>query len=234
MSLMSKESLAFAVSGTLFGFLVGWMVGSQATRQLPSPAPPPVQASTQQQQQTPQAPPLDAQRAADLERQANTQPANAAVRLELGNLYFDAERFDQAIPWYESALKLASNDVNASTDLAVCYYYTNQIDRALTQLDRSLKIDPKHAKSLLNRGIVLAFGKNDLDGARRSWEQVIAMAPGSPEALRAQQGLDGITSAHGGSGRGRGGEEFPLSAGGAGGSGFTTGRRRSACRDDGG
>jgi len=214
---MSKESLAFAVSGTLFGFLVGWMVGSQATRQLP-PASVPVQASAQQQQQTPQAPPLDMRRAADLEQQANAQPANAAVRLEPGNLYFDAERFDQAIPWYENALKLAPNDVNASTDLAVCYYYTNQIDRALAQLDRSLKIDPKHAKTMLNRGIVLAFGKNDLDGAKQSWEQVIAMAPGSPEALRAQQGLDGIDSAHGSpagtppatggqAGRGRGGEE---------------------------
>jgi len=205
---MSKESLAFAVSGTLFGFLVGWMVGSQATRQLP-PAAAPVQASTQQQQQAPQAPPFDMRRATDLEQQANAQPANAAVRLELGNLYFDAERFDQAIPWYENALKLSPNDVNASTDLAVCYYYTNQIDRALTQLDRSLKIDPKHAKSMLNRGIVLAFGKNDLEGARRAWEQVIALAPGSPEALRAQQGLDGITSSHGGSGsgRGRGGDE---------------------------
>jgi tetratricopeptide (TPR) repeat protein len=204
---MSKESLAFAVSGTLFGFLVGWMVGSQATRQLPSTAPAPVQASTAQQQQSPQAPPLDAQRAADLERQATGQPTNAAVRLELANLYFDAERFDQAIPWYENALKLTPNDVNASTDLAVCYYYTNQIDRSLAQLDRSLKIDPKHAKSLLNRGIVLAFGKNDLDAAKRAWDQVIAIAPGSPEALRAQQGIDGITSSHGGSARGRGGEE---------------------------
>jgi len=212
---MSKESLAFAVSGTLFGFLVGWMVGSQATRQLPPPAAATTQAPAPQQQAQ-QAPPLDTQRAADLERQATAQPTNGAVRLDLGNLYFDAERFDQAIPWYENALKITPNDVNASTDLAVCYYYTNQIDRALAQLDRSLKIDPKHAKTMLNRGIVLAFGKNDLEGAKQSWEQVIALAPGSPEALRAQAGLDGINSAHGSpagasgagqAGRGRGGDE---------------------------
>jgi tetratricopeptide (TPR) repeat protein len=203
---MSKESLAFAVSGTLFGFLVGWMVGSQATRQLPPAASAPVQASTQQQQ-APQAPALDSQRAADLERQANAQPANATVRLELANLYHDAERFEQAIPWYEGVMKLTPNDVDASTDLAVCYFYTNQTERAITQVDHSLKVDPKHLKSILNRGIFLAFGRNDLDGAKKAWEQVIALAPGSQEAIRAQQGIDGITSAHGGSGRGRGGEE---------------------------
>ena len=73
---------------------------------------------------------------------------------QLGNLYFDAERYDDAIKWYGEALKLAPNDVNVSTDLGVCYYYTNQPDKALAQFDDSLKLDPKHAKTLLNVGIV--------------------------------------------------------------------------------
>ncbi len=55
--------------------------------------------------------------------------------------------------------------MNVSTDLGVCYYYTNQPDKALEQFDHSLKLDPKHAKTLLNVGIVKAFGKQDLDGA---------------------------------------------------------------------
>ena len=56
-------------------------------------------------------------------------------RVQLGNLYFDAERYDEAITWYSEALKLAPNDVNVSTDLGVCYYYTNQPDKALAQFD---------------------------------------------------------------------------------------------------
>ncbi len=87
--------------------------------------------------------------------------------MQLGNLYFDAERYDEAIKWYGDALKLAPNDVNVSTDLGVSYYYTNQPDKALEQFDHSLKLDPKHAKTLLNVGIVKAFGKQDLDGAER-------------------------------------------------------------------
>ena len=122
--------------------------------------------------------------------------SNPTPRVELGNLYFDAERYDDAIKWYSEALKLAPKDVNVSTDLGVCFYYTNQPDRALQQFDHSLKLDPRHAKTLLNVGIVRAFGKQDLDGASKAWQQVIALAPNSPEAQAAKRALDSLQSAH--------------------------------------
>ena len=50
---------------------------------------------------------------------AEREPSNATPRVELGNLYFDAERYDDAIKWYGEALKLEPNDVNVSTDLGV-------------------------------------------------------------------------------------------------------------------
>ena len=93
-------------------------------------------------------------------------------------------------------MKLAPNDVNVSTDLGVCYYYSNQPDKALEQFDRSLKLDPKHAKTLLNVGIVKAFGKQDLDGAAQAWQQVIELAPDSPEGQAAKRALDSLQSAH--------------------------------------
>src|SRR5439155_13745557 len=96
---------------------------------------------------------------------ADREPSNPGPRTQLANLYFDAERYDEAIRWYEQALKLAPNDPNVSTDLGVCYYYTNQPDKALQQFEHSLQINPKHTKTLLNVGIVKAFGKQDLDGA---------------------------------------------------------------------
>jgi tetratricopeptide (TPR) repeat protein len=192
---MKRDALVFAVSGTFFGLLVGWILGSQ--RAAPPAAPPPAQAAAANPAQgQSQPPPLDLQRAADLERQAKASPTDAAVRVELGNLYYDAERFELAIPWYEAALKINPRDVAVSTDLAICYYYTDNPDRALTQIDHSLSVDPKHAKTLLNQGVIRAFGKQDLKGAQESWERVIAVAPQSEEARRAQQGLDGLRSAH--------------------------------------
>jgi lipoprotein NlpI len=70
-----------------------------------------------------------------------------------------------------------------------------QIDRALEQYDASLKLDPKHTKTMLNQGIVLAFGKQDLARAQSAWEQVVALAPNSPEGLAAKRALDGVAAA---------------------------------------
>ena len=189
---MNRESVVFAISGAMFGLLVGWILGTQqattpaATAGAPAAQLPP--------SQTP--PPLDVQRAAELERQANAQPANASVRIELGNLYFDAERYDLAISWYEAALKINPREVNASTDLGVSYYSSNQVDKALAQFEHSLSIDPAHTKTLLNKGIVLAFGKQDLDAASRAWEHLVAVAPNSPEATRAKEALAAVKAAH--------------------------------------
>jgi tetratricopeptide (TPR) repeat protein len=80
----------------------------------------------------------------------------------------------------------------------VSYYYANQSDKALAQFEQSLKLDPRHAKTLLNVGIVKAFGKQDLDGAGDAWKQVIAIAPDSPEGQAARRALDSLTSAHAG------------------------------------
>ena len=80
---------------------------------------------------------------------------------------------------YEDALKIDPKHVNASTDLGIAYYYMNQPDRALQQFDRSLAIDPTHTKTLLNIGIVRAFGKQDLEGAATAWQKVVDVAPSS-------------------------------------------------------
>ena len=90
--------------------------------------------------------------------------------------------------------------MNLSTDLGVCYYYTNQADKALLQLAHSLSIDPKHAKTLLNIGIVKAFGKQDLEGATKVWQQVVDLGPDTPEGQAAKRALDTLKSAHPGTG----------------------------------
>ena len=57
-------------------------------------------------------------------------------------------------------------------------------------------MNPKHVKTLLNVGVVRAFGKQDLPGATQAFEQVVALAPGSPEGQAARKALDGLKNAH--------------------------------------
>jgi cytochrome c-type biogenesis protein CcmH/NrfG len=143
-------------------------------------------------------PPFDESRAAALRVTADRNPSDVETRVQLGNLYFDAERYEDARKWYEAALKVDPRNVNASTDLGIAYYYSNQPDLALAQFDKSLAIDPKHSKTLLNVGIVRAFGKQDLDGAEKAWQRVLDVAPESQEAGVAKRGLDGLRAAHAG------------------------------------
>jgi tetratricopeptide (TPR) repeat protein len=193
---MTRDAVIFGIAGTMFGLLAGWIIGSQQARPTPATPQSAAASSASPANDEPEAPPIDLKRASALEQQANSAPNDAAVRVELGNLYFDAKRFDLAIPWYEASLRLNPKDIGVSTDLAVCYHYTGDPDRALRQIDQSLAIDPKHAKTLLNQGIIRAFGKQDLDGALESWEKVVKFAPNTPEADRARKGIDGLKGAH--------------------------------------
>ena len=209
---MKRDSFVFAVSGTFFGLLLGWILGSQQAGVPVSTAPASLAAQPAgvPDAQTPATPVIDEQRVNQLQQLANGDPANAGARTELGNLYSDAKRYDLAIPWYEAAFKLSPKDADLSTDLAVAYYSTNQTDLALVQLDKSLAINPRHLKALLNQGVIRAFGTHDPKGAAASWQHLIDLAPDSDEAKIAKQGLGDLITAHpelAGPGRsGRGGQ----------------------------
>jgi tetratricopeptide (TPR) repeat protein len=195
---MKSDAIAFGVAGIAFGLIAGWVIGANQTAGRTSAVRPPAAAPAANAE--PPAALLDETRVNALKTVAERDARNPTPRVELANLYFDAEKFDDAIKWYEDALKLNPNDVNVSTDLGVSYYYTNNPDKALAQLERSLKIDPTHAKTLLNIGIVKAFGKQDLDGASQAWRQVIELAPDSPEGQAAKRALDTFQSSHPGLG----------------------------------
>ncbi|HEV3216033.1 MAG TPA: tetratricopeptide repeat protein [Vicinamibacterales bacterium] len=199
---MKLESVIYAISGVFFGLIVGWMIGSQQAQLAPRPAATqaqsaPQQASTASESSTPAPAMLDETKARALESVAERDPKNAVARSQLGDLYYDAGKYPEAIKWYQESLSLNPKDVNVSTDLGVSYYYNKETDRALEQLQHSLEIDPTHAKTLLNLGVVRAFGKRDLKGATEAWQKLVEVAPQSPEGQQAKQALDSLSSAHG-------------------------------------
>ena len=201
---MKSDAVAFGIAGVLFGLIAGWIIGSQQAtirppalaQQAAGGAPQAASASNSSARATV----LDETQVNALKAVAQRESSNATPRVQLGNLYFDAERYDEAIKWYGEAVRLSPNDVNVSTDLGVSYYYSNQPDKALEQFDRSLKLDPKHAKTLLNLGIVRAFGTQDMPGAIKAWEQVIAIDPNGVEGQAAKRALDTLRQAHGAAG----------------------------------
>ena len=199
---MRSDSIFLGICGILFGVMLGWVIGSQQAGrraatpvQLQQSAPSPAPAGDQAAARTP--PPLDEGKVQSLQTIIKSDPKNAGAYVQLGNTYFDAERYPDAVKWYEQGVQLDPKNPDASTDLGVSYYYSGRTDDALKQFENSLKLNPKHAKTLFNKGIVLAFGKRDFAGAREAWQQVVQLAPGTPEAQAAQQGLQGIAATEG-------------------------------------
>jgi cytochrome c-type biogenesis protein CcmH/NrfG len=192
---MRSESIVFAVAGMCFGVILGWVIGvEQAGLQPPATLTAAAPAAAGDGT-APAPPPLDEARVQSLMTVIKNDPQNAGAAVELGNTYFDAQQYPEAITWYEESIRLDPTNPDASTDLGVSYYYSGQTDRALEQFEMSLKLDPTHTKTMLNRGIVLAFGKQDLAGAQEAWQQVVDLAPDSPEGQAASRALEGITAA---------------------------------------
>jgi tetratricopeptide (TPR) repeat protein len=187
-----------------FGVILGWVIGAQQAGIGRQPGPSAGSTSPTAGQGAGngrQAPPLDEARVQALTAVIKSDPKNAGAVVQLANTYFDAERFGDAITWYERSLAIDPKNADASTDLGISYYYTGQTDRALQQFERSLAINPRHTKTLLNQGIVLAFGKEDLEAAAAAWKQVVALAPDSPEGQAARRAIEGVTAAGHPSGR---------------------------------
>ena len=193
---MKLDSIAFTLAGMVFGLLAGWVIGAQyaTTRAVPVAVAAPAGPATAQQAPAP--PPLNEGEVEKYRKLAEAQPSSVAPRVALANLYFDAERYSDAVTWYEAAMKLDARNADVSTDLGVSYYYLNQPDRALQLFEHSLAVNPKHTKTLLNLGIVRAFGKQDLAGATKAWQGVVDMAPDSPEGQAAKRALDAMKNAH--------------------------------------
>ena len=110
----------------MFGLIAGWIIGAQQAgprAPMPAPAAAAAPAGTPPASRPAQ---LDQQQVQALTSIADREPSNPRPRAQLANLYFDAEKYDDAIKWYEAAMKLEPGDPNLSTDLGVSYYYTKQ------------------------------------------------------------------------------------------------------------
>ena len=132
--------------------------------------------------------PLDEARVAALTANASANPGDTAVRVELAELLASAGRWNDALPWYEAASRLAPKDATVSTLLGEAYQSTQQPDKALTQYDLALRLDPAHVRAMYSKGIIL-LERDDEAGAVALWTKITETAPGTPDAEMAEQAL---------------------------------------------
>ena len=111
-----------------------------------------------------------------LERAYALKPDDYDTLVYLANTVYDARKYDEAVKLYEKAVAAKPDDVDVRTDLGSTYFNLDQTDRAVEAYRASLRIDPKHEKTLFNLSMALLH-KGDAAGAEDAINRLASANP---------------------------------------------------------
>jgi tetratricopeptide (TPR) repeat protein len=93
--------------------------------------------------------------------QLKKNPKDKDLLLRVAYFYKSAHQFKEAVSSFDQSLEIDPGNVAVRTEKASCLYYTGEIDGALSELQESLKLNPKDANTLFNLGVIRWKGKKD-------------------------------------------------------------------------
>ena len=180
---MTKNPWIMFVAGLMIGLVLGYVFAErQAVPPAVSLAPPSgtsvAPASQQAMMQNPVSPgAIEIENnLAEIRNLLAQNPGEASLLVAMGNIYFDAQRWEEARLSYEEAIETIPEDVNVLTDLAVVYRNIGQPERALEILAEVIEIAPEHWQAVYNRVIVLHFDLHHHDQAVQALEALEQLA----------------------------------------------------------
>jgi len=142
---------------------------------------------------TADAPAFDQARANELEALLNQDPANQDALFELGEMNFQAGRYEDMIPWFTKLVELDPTNKHAFTDLGTAHYNLGQPAEAKIWWEKVLAVDPNDVQAHYNLGFMYANAEpRDLAAAVREWEAVLRLDSESQLAQTARVHIDGL------------------------------------------
>lgn len=181
---MKKETMLFVAVALVAGFVIGLLVGNKtsapgvpATSRVPSGPPPMVNLQ---------------QKIGELKNIVAADPTNFQAWVALGNEYFDSNQFMDAIQAYDKALELRPDSPDVLTDQGVMFRRLGWFDRAIDNFTRANEINPAHATSVYNLGVVYRYDLQDFDKASAAWTHFLEINPAGPGSDRVRQELDSL------------------------------------------
>ncbi|MBI2416705.1 MAG: zinc ribbon domain-containing protein [Ignavibacteriales bacterium] len=125
----------------------------------------------------------------ELEKSVKAQPENLEQMLQLAHMLNDAGFFDRAIAYYKLYLGKNPASPEVIIDMGVCFFSLQNYDKADSIMRTALKLAPNHPIGLYNLGIV-NMSKGNMPEAKKWFELVIKVHPGSAQAEQAKQILE--------------------------------------------
>ncbi len=131
-------------------------------------------------------------RLAKLTRAVERDPENPEILMDLGNLRYDREEWDEAIRLYEKARRKAPKNPNLLSDLGAAHRNRGEFELAVAYFQKARANDPKHWQSLLNEVLVEAFDRKDAKRAQRAFDDLKRHYPEIPQLDRIQARISEI------------------------------------------
>jgi tetratricopeptide (TPR) repeat protein len=180
---MSRENLLFAIIGILLGFIVGFMLASSmsqksalqpmAASSQPMPADhPPIGA-----QNTPDPQAMRAQVTASIEK-ARNEPKNFDAQIEAAQLYYQIQRFDEAIEFLLKANQIKPTDYRTVVILGMVNLDAGHYDTAEKWYQAAMKMKSDDAAVLSGMAAV----KLEKKDAKAAEDLIVKLEKVAPDA----------------------------------------------------
>lgn len=195
---MSRENLLFGIIGILLGFIVGFMFASSMSQKTPQVATsqslpsdhPPVGAAGAQGTPDPQA--IRAEVSASLE-QARNEPKNFEAQIKAAELYYQIQRYDQAIEFLLKANQLKPTDYRTIVILGMVNLDAGHFDTAEKWYRAAMKM--KQDDMMVLAGLAEAtLQKGDAKAAEDAIAMVEKADPNSEDLPRFRDKLASLKS----------------------------------------
>ena len=184
---MKKGTILLIVIAFVGGLLVSIFFSNTNNSQPESP-----QAINQQP-----APSVDfQQQIKTLEEILAKEPNNRQAWVQLGHSYFDTKNPMKAIEAYDKALAIDGNDPDVLTDQAIMFRQLGWYEKAIKTFQQANKLNPSHANSLFNMGIVYMQDLGDNEKAKEAFRRFIDLDPSGPSADRARKMIEHMEGGH--------------------------------------
>jgi len=192
---MNRENLLFAIIGLLLGFIVGFMFASSMSQKAQT------QTASASQNLPADHPPIGAQNGQDgaaMREQvtakitkARNEPQNFDAQVEAASLFYQIERYDQAIEFLLKANQLKPTDYETVATLGVVNLDAGHFDQAEKWYRAAVKMKPDDERVVA--GLAAAtLGKGDAKAAEDAIAQLEKLNPSSTDLPQFKQRLAGL------------------------------------------
>jgi cytochrome c-type biogenesis protein CcmH/NrfG len=118
----------------------------------------------------------------DLKETVREDPKNLAAWLKLGDIYFDYNRYREAIEAYSHYLSIKPEDSDIRTKMGMMLRGLEDFDGAIEAFRKAAQMNPRHAESRFQLGALFLQEKKDVKGAITTWENYLQVSPKSERA----------------------------------------------------